>query len=310
MNTDDPRFELIRRTSDGEASAQELAQVDSLLREDAGFRHAYVRYINLDMALDTVAKTMPQPQRDVTPTNPMRNAFFSWRQLTTAAAGVVLGMFCTSMVFGYVGSRAAQKVKSVFYEGFESSVTKTQPGLPGEEGHWSGDEAAVVPATTRVKAHSGLKMLRFLNATYPGEKSPRSQWGDVYRLVDVRGLAGEGKTVARVSASFAQDTLSPEERFAGRVEALAIDKELNALPIPLPLAWLQQNNSATSSRRALLSTVGAWQDVSVEVPITRETRYVMLHLAIVQEQPIIQSGAVQFPGHFMDDVKLEVIDRP
>jgi hypothetical protein len=64
------------------------------------------------------------------------------------------------------------------------------------------------------------------------------------------------------------------------------------------------------SRRAVLTTARTWQDVSVEVPITKETRYVMLHLAMVQEQPNIHSGAVQFAGHFIDDVKMEVISRP
>jgi hypothetical protein len=150
-------------------------------------------------------------------------------------------------------------------------------------------------------------MLRFVSATYPGENSPRSQWGDVYRLVDVRGMAGDGRTMARLSASFAQSSAVAEERFACRAEALALDKELSALPTPLDLAWLQQNNSATGSRRAVLAGTGQWQDVSVEVPITRETRYVMLHLAMVQEQPIIESGSVQFPAHLMDDVKLDII---
>jgi hypothetical protein len=50
MNTNDPRLELIRRCRDGEASTEELAQLDSNLREDADFRQAYVRYINLDVA--------------------------------------------------------------------------------------------------------------------------------------------------------------------------------------------------------------------------------------------------------------------
>jgi hypothetical protein len=216
-------------------------------------------------------------------------------------------MFCTSVVFGYVVPRTMERVRTVFSEGFESGVTKTVPGLPRETSRWSGDEAEVVASAPGVKAHGGAKMLRFVSATYPGENSPRSQWGDVYRLVDVRGLAGEGRTLARLSAGFTQGAVTGEEGFACRVEVLALDKELNDLPTTLDLAWLQQNNSATGSRRAVLTGTGQWQGVSVEVPITRETRYVMLHLAMVQEQPILKSGAVQFPGHFMDDVKLEIV---
>jgi hypothetical protein len=36
----------------------------------------------------------------------------------------------------------------------------------------------------------------------------------------------------------------------------------------------------------------------------------MLHLAVVQEQPAVPAGAVEFPGHYLDDVKVELIDRP
>ena len=89
------------------------------------------------------------------------------------------------MVFGYVGPRVVEKVKTVFAEGFESGVMETQVGLPREVGHWSGDKADVVSSTSQVKAHGGAKMLRFLSATYSGENSPRSHWSDVYRIVDV-----------------------------------------------------------------------------------------------------------------------------
>ena len=50
--------------------------------------------------------------------------------------------------------------------------------------------------------------------------------------------------------------------------------------------------------------------MSVEVPITPETRFVVLHLAVVQEQPALKFGFVKFPSHFMDDVKVELITRP
>lgn len=306
--------DLIQRYIAGTLPDDDALALQNALKSDKDLRALYLDYMNLDVALGSHAESraavneiLASPMAGET-SRPTR--WLSWRPLTAAAAGIMLGMFCTSVVFGYVGPRVAEKVRPVFSEGFESGVSTTAPGLPRVAGLWSGDEAEAVNATPAMKARSGGKMLRFLSATYPGEDSPRSQWSDVYRLVDVRGLAGAGRTVARLSASFAQDILSPEERFAGRAEALAIDRELSAVPTPLSLAWLQQNNSAMGSRRAVLTSARTWQDVSVEVPITRETRYVVLHLAMVQEQPYIHSGAVQFAGHFMDDVKLEIISRP
>ncbi|WP_397385297.1 hypothetical protein [Prosthecobacter sp.] len=288
-----------------------LLVLQTRLKADTDLRRLYLHYMNLDVALEAQAGSRDRVidllrAAPLTENNPA-GRWYSWRPLTAAAAGIALGMFCTSVVFGYVGPRVVEKVKTVFDEGFESGVTKTEDGLPREVRHWSGDEAEVVASAPGVKAHVGAKMLRFLSATYPGENSPRSQWGDVYRLVDVRGLAGDGRTVARVSASFRQGAVTGEERFACRVGAYALDQDLSTLPSPLNLAWLQQNNSAAGSRRAVLTGSPHWHDVSVEVPITRETRYVMLHLAMVQEQPTLKYGAVQFQAHFMDDVKLEIV---
>jgi len=51
MNSKDAQFELIRRCLDGEASDEELAQLEELLRKDAEFRKDYLRYLNVDSAL-------------------------------------------------------------------------------------------------------------------------------------------------------------------------------------------------------------------------------------------------------------------
>ena len=56
MKTDDARFELIRRCYDGEASAEEFAQLEAGLREDADFLAEYVRYMNVGVALHSVAQ--------------------------------------------------------------------------------------------------------------------------------------------------------------------------------------------------------------------------------------------------------------
>jgi hypothetical protein len=312
MNPDS--HDLIQRHMAGLLTDDEAAVLQTHLKADTDMRRLYLHYMNLDVALEAQARSRDRVidlLRAAPPTeNKPAGRWFSWRPLTAAAAGIVFGMFCTSVVFGYVGPRVVEKVKAVFSEGFESGVTKTAPGVPREVGHWSGDEAEVVSSPPQVKAHTGAKMLRFFSATYPGEDSPRSQWGDVYRIVDVRGLAGSGRTVARVSGNFAQGVATGEERFVCRVGAFALDQELSTLPSPLSHSWLQQNNSATGSRRAVLTGAGRWQEVSVEVPISRETRFVVLHLAVVQEQPTLTSGIVQFPAHFMDDVKVELITRP
>lgn len=304
MKSEQEPLELIRRYIEGTASEEDRNALQEQLRHDPATRRLYARYANIDAALGSGSIALKAP---VLRAQPPRTTWLSWRPLTAAAAGIMLGMFCTSVVFGFVGPRVVEKVKTVFSEGFESGVAKTAPGVPREVGLWSGDEAEVAKSTPEVKAHGGTKMLRFLSATYPGENSPRSQWGDVYRIVDVRGVAGAGRTVARVSASFARGPVAAEAQFSCIVEAMALDQDLSGLPSRLDLAWLSQHCSASGSRKVALSPMGEWKQMSVEVPITSETRYVMLHLAVMQEQPAPESGAVQFPGHYMDDVKVEVV---
>jgi hypothetical protein len=95
MNTNDLRFELIRRCCEGKASTEELAQLDSLLRVDAEFRRAYVRYMNLDVALQAhagsqavVTDMLVLPQRSVAKRWTNR---LTWRPLMAAAVFLLLG---------------------------------------------------------------------------------------------------------------------------------------------------------------------------------------------------------------------------
>ena len=314
MNTNESDFELIRRCRDGEASAEELAALESRLRTDAMFREAYVRYMNLDVALETAAATAETPAAWARSAAPLRSRvpWFSWRPLKAAAAGLSVGLFSASVAWAVAVpwlTQARVAIKTIFSENFESHVTATLPGMPRECGVWSGDEAAVVTAEQGVQPKSGGKMLRFVSATYPGENSPRSLWSDVYRLVAVRGLAREGRTVARLSASFAEASAAAGEQYACSVGAIALDHEQSSLPAPLRLPWAQQNGSATGSRNLPLVDNRQWQNVSVEVPISPQTQFVLLHLAVIRRAPIIQAGTVHFSGHYLDDVKLELVSR-
>jgi hypothetical protein len=314
MNTNESDFELIRRCRDGEASAEELVALESRLREDAAFREAYVRYMNLDVALETAAVAV-EPAPQPTPARTRMNWSWTrwlWGWPRPAAAGLVVGMFSASVAWAVALpwlAEARVAVKTLFSESFESGATATLPGLPRDCGVWSGDEATVVTAEQGVKPKSGGTMLRFVSATYPGENSPRSQWSDVYRLVDVRGLAGTGRTMARLSASFAETPVAAGEEYLCNVEAIALDQEVSALPAPLRLQWVQQNGSAIGLRKLPLVDNRQWQNVSVEVPISPKTQFVLLHLAVARKAPTIQTGAVSFSGHYMDDVKLELVGR-
>jgi hypothetical protein len=313
MSTDHEALsQLIHACLDGRATEAEASRLNAWLREDAAARDLYLQLADthsclavdesLWMGSPLVAAT-PDPRAYAGP-----KRWFSERPLTAAAAGIVLGMLCTSVVFAYVAP-ALGRAKTVFTESFES-VTSTAPELPRETDRWGGDEAAGVEASAEVKPRSGSRMLRFLSGTYQGENSPRSQWGDVYRLVDIRGMAGVGHTVARLSASFSQGAGAGGNQFSCSVEALALDAHLSALPSPLNYVWLRQNSSASGARMRAMPAAGEWQEMSVEVPVTSRTQFVLVHLAVIQNAPLLETGAVRFPSQYMDDVKVELLTRP
>jgi hypothetical protein len=59
-----------------------------------------------------------------------------------------------------------------------------------------------------------------------------------------------------------------------------------------------------------LSATGEWQEMSVEVPVTPRTQFVLVHLAVIQNAPMLETGAVRFPSQYMDDVRVELVTRP
>ncbi len=68
----------------------------------------------------------------------------AWRPLTaSAAAGIVFGMFCTSVVFGF-SVRSLEKVVSLLQEGFESGAAPLVTGIPQELNQWTGDDSEIV----------------------------------------------------------------------------------------------------------------------------------------------------------------------
>ena len=238
-----------------------------------------------------------------------RSVWLQWRPLTAAAAGLVFGMFCTTIVRAYVGPNAG-KVMTLLREGFESGTTGTLPGLPREAGAWSGDEARVVAAENGVKPKNGVKMLRFVSATFVGENAKHSAWGDVYRLVDLRGQVRESKSLLRLTASFDAGPFPAGQEYACCAELITLEDDLADAPQPLSLPWVHENGASAAKRNFPLKGDGVWKEASVEVPVSPQTRFVLVHLAVQRRKPYPPAEPVQFGGHYLDDVKLEILTQP
>ena len=133
MNRTEHELELMRRYLDGVASLEETQELEALIVKDASVRQDFLRYTHLDSALAGVGRSQPSVVA------PCRSVWFSWRPLTAAAAGIVFGMFCTSLVFGYSMPRMVERVLNLVNAGFEESVAPLPDGIPLRFGVWSGD---------------------------------------------------------------------------------------------------------------------------------------------------------------------------
>lgn len=92
MKTNDPRFELIRRCRDGEASAHEREELEGLLRDDGNFRLAYLRYVNVDLALETASVAAPVRAE------PLVVRWLAWPTVAAAAAFAMIGIIVGLMM--------------------------------------------------------------------------------------------------------------------------------------------------------------------------------------------------------------------
>ena len=306
--------DLIQRYQAGILDEKETKLLQEGLNTDADIRTLFLDHANLDAAMDVEAVT-----RESTRTlllSPLefdqgaRKRWINRGPAMAAAIGVTVGLLGASVAWAaalpwLVEVRGA--VTNVFTDKFEPKEERTSPGLPTETTRWYGDEATTVSELEGVKPRSGSRMLQFLSATYAGENAQRSQWGDVYRLVELRGLVGPKRTSARISASFAQSPVPGDTKFTSSVEGYALEVDKSALPQHLPLSWLRQHNSASGSRMIPLIGNRTWQDLSIEIPVTQKTQFVLLHLAVTQRAPILEAGTTTFTHQFMDDISVDLV---
>jgi hypothetical protein len=227
--------DLIQRYISGTITEAETEALEQQLKTDAALRDWYLDALNLDSALELTAEAaelalslpVPPSHRVFTLGSSQSFRWLSWRPLTAAAAGLLIGMFCTSMVFAYVAPSLG-KAMSLLQDGFESGPAPLVTGVPLEPGKWSGDYSEVVEQQG-VRPASGKNMLRFLRGDYEGRDIPSSHSSDVFRLVDVRPFRREfadGGAVVQLTAVFNAVPFPADESFNATLTLFALDASL------------------------------------------------------------------------------------
>jgi hypothetical protein len=324
MNTDDSSsshrsleqrllhlLQAVRDTHDTSARAE----LNTLLRENADARSTMARLMVDEQALinrlrddSIVALLEPAPTVETALRTSPR--WFAWRPLTAAAAGLVIGLFSASMVFGF-GVRSLEKVVSLLQESFEGGPAPLVKGMPQEVNLWSGDYSEIVEKYEGVKPKDGTKMARVLRSDYDGKTSSKpSKQGDLMRVVDVRPFLREangGEVVLTLSALFNSAPFPEAERYEGAVYLYALG-QLGSTEESLLEDALAHSHGGC---RSLDRDPGSWQPASTRLLLPTGTEFVMLKVSF---RPGPASGASpspppnyeEFAGHFVDDVRASI----
>jgi hypothetical protein len=324
MNTDDSSsshqsleqrllhlLQAVRDTHDTSARAE----LNTLLRENADARSTMARLMVDEQALinrlrddSIVALLEPAPAAET----PLRTSprWFAWRPLTAAAAGLVIGLFSASMVFGF-GARSVEKVISLLQESFEGGPAPLVKGIPQDVNLWSGDYSEVVETYEEVKPAQGTKMVRVLRSDFEGKASsmPNRQ-GDLSRIIDVRSFmrdANGGEFVMTLSALFNAAPFPDSQRYDGVVTLYALG-ELGSTEESLMEDALAISNGSCNSMDRDPDT---WQSASTRLLLPTGTKFVMMKVSFrrwpkgSEDQPSLPD-LMTFAGHFVDDVRASI----
>ena len=324
MNTDDSSsshrsleqrllhlLQVVRDTHDTSARAE----LNTLLRENADARSTMARLMVDEQALisrlrddSIVALLEPAPATETALRTTPR--WFAWRPLTAAAAGLVIGLFSASMVFGF-GARSIEKVISLLQESFEGGPAPLVKGIPQEMNLWSGDYSEVVERYEGVKPKDGTKMVRMLRSDFEGKASsmPNRQ-GDLSRIIDVRSFmrdANGGEFVMTLSALFNAAPFPDSQRYDGVVALYALG-ELGSTEESLMEDALAISNGSCNSMDRDPST---WESATSRLLLPTGTEFVMLKVSFRRwpkgsgDQPSLPD-LMTFAGHFVDDVRASI----
>ncbi|MEO6755421.1 MAG: hypothetical protein ABIP85_26930 [Chthoniobacteraceae bacterium] len=301
---------LIEDCLEGRLSEADAARLSAELQESPAARTRYWESASIHGLLE---HTMQQASLRVITgeATPRPTRWLQWRPLMAAAAGIAIGIFCTSVVFAYVAPSLG-KVITLLQESFESGPAPLVTGVPMEAGQWSGDYTEIVGEQQGVKPESGKKMLRFLRTDYEGKPNPDGgHVGDLYRLIDMRPYRKEfadGGAVVQLSAGFNTFEFPADERYGCSLTLYALDAETatngsmrsGINPDEAPLA--------AQKRRMILDRSSAtWQRLTSELRLPPDTDFLMARICI--HYSVKSAPRQTFAGHYVDDVRLTIVAR-
>ena len=329
--------ELIRDYLDGRLSPADLESLNQRLENNAHARARFRALATLEEGLRDLAELPAlSPSAAVASAgqasliddlslsagkpSPIISGLFH-RPLISAAAGLVLGIFCTSAIWA-ASQSGRQKILTLIHESFEFAPSPSVTGIPTELETWSGDFTEVVEMTDGLLPLHGERMLQFLRADHDAKESAVGYICDLYRVVDLRpyGLAAmKDDTLVSVEAGFRSVPFQDPNRFQCGISIYAMagvpaNREgWNALFETSEKTT--ENSLATAQRWIFLDGEATqWQKGRAELRIPGDAKFLVIGIRVSDRSAIQPDGeeppAVEFSGQFVDDIRVTLRRSP
>ncbi len=276
----------------GTLTPQEHFELQDCLRSDSAARHLWFLNQDLEVALHARQAPLPEPASVKTPNLPR---WYARRPFTAAAACILLGVFCTSMVFAFV-TRQHIHTQTLLADGFEDTAMALDHGVPARVNVWSGDLDVLQPSAGDVNPAEGKRMV----VLPPVEKRKFSY---AFRFVDLTtlpALSGRQTRQIEVTAQFHGAPQGGKGRFQIRLAAFAEDAAA-AREI-----WIRDR----VDEQALMHVVktlpsrppnSGWVTARSTMDVPADARLVLVSLAASVEDPEGPKAA-----HYLDDVQVRI----
>jgi len=221
MNTSDPRFELIPPLPlMAKPPTEELADSSPACAETLDFRQAYVRYMNLDVALSAEAETVPLPETNRTPSRPRRNVLATPGVRLHGGAGVWDVLHLGGVWVCDTAGSGKKDAAASFRSRIRGNDAIGQRAAPQRRPVGCA-MARRVPAENGVRPLQGQQMLR-MEPILVGEQDEK-HYSYAYQVLDLRSLPFDtesGAMEAQVTASFCALESEAKALYLIRVVAL------------------------------------------------------------------------------------------
>lgn len=315
-NEDDELSDLIHASLEGRVTEEQIEFLNAKLRSDGAARDLYLQMADMHscLAVDESLwmNDIPNVRASEAPGRQQSSFnWLNWRPIAAAAAGLVMGMFCTSVVFAYT----QPKVPVVVTKGltladadFESGSQVPARGIPARPGAWGGDFSSVVLAENGITPKHGQRMLRILRADHElSSKNARSYVGSVAQVIDLRPLRAElasGEHLVEVSAQFNAIPIPQGGLFDFNVKAAAFCGDI----ADAPRFWEDHESSVSRSARTVVADADAatWQRVALPMVVPMDADFLVIETAVVFKGPLPDQSVAEFPGHYVDQVQVRL----